>query len=558
MGNLMSIIFLLVFLGSCQLKNSSTHDQKIVVLTFDDAVKSHTTFVAPLLQELGFGATFFMSYRWMQDSVNFMNWEDIGALHKMGFEIGNHSWSHLDFSLPENTARLEGELGLVDLQLHWQGIPKPVSFAYCGNWFAPETVNKLQSLGYKYARQGMQPEVSYGEMQAGPLFDPEKHHPLLIPSAGDAYPEWTLDHFKKVVDRAGNGEIAVLQFHGVPDKAHEWVTTDPELFRECMQYLKEEGFQVIAMNDLQPYLPEVLPDDPLLEYTHTSNQEKIQKLAPEVMATRDNFDFWAQNMFVDHQYSAAEGRMVTGLATEEISTIIDSYATVNSTGSGSEGKLKIRPYPGGRHPRIGFLDGAMDPLRGTKFSVFLPDDPGQYVVVDLPEAIFSNLGLTFLAHRHFPTIWDYQFKAIDNVDWQTRPDGSLINTWTLPNGISFGALATPQKNSVNMELWFYNGTDQKLDSLKTQVCVMLKGAEDYNQLTNDNKQFAPNTAAVKSKQPDKWMLTSWENTFNPWGNDDVPCIHTDPQFDACAPGDTVRLKGKLWFHQGADVSHLMK
>src|SRR6202163_4791512 len=40
---------------------------RIVVLTFDDAVKTHRTEVAPLLKQLGFGATFFVSHRWMVD-----------------------------------------------------------------------------------------------------------------------------------------------------------------------------------------------------------------------------------------------------------------------------------------------------------------------------------------------------------------------------------------------------------------------------------------------------------------------------------------------------------
>ena len=30
------------------------------------------------------------------------------------------------------------------------------------------------------------------------------------------------------------------------------------------------------------------------------------------------------------------------------------------------------PYPGGRHPRLGFLDGAIRPQRETKVSVFAP------------------------------------------------------------------------------------------------------------------------------------------------------------------------------------------
>src|SRR5438067_10944357 len=87
---------------------------KLVVLTFDDAVKSHRTFVAPMLKELGFGATFFVTHKWMDDQTNFMTWQDIADIHEMGFEIGNHSWTHDDFSMPRNAARLAGELYLVD------------------------------------------------------------------------------------------------------------------------------------------------------------------------------------------------------------------------------------------------------------------------------------------------------------------------------------------------------------------------------------------------------------------------------------------------------------
>src|ERR1043166_4289045 len=50
---------------------------KLVVLTFDDAVKSHRTFVAPFLKELGLGATFFVTHKWMDDRTNFMTWQDM-------------------------------------------------------------------------------------------------------------------------------------------------------------------------------------------------------------------------------------------------------------------------------------------------------------------------------------------------------------------------------------------------------------------------------------------------------------------------------------------------
>jgi hypothetical protein len=33
----------------------------------------------------------------------------------------------------------------------------------------------------------------------------------------------------------------------------------------------------------------------------------------------------------------------------------------------------------------------------------------------------------------------------------------------------------------------------------------------------------------------------------------VPCIHADPVFADCAPGETVRVRGRLWFFEGKDI-----
>ena len=50
-----------------------------VVLTFDDSVASQATFVAPLLKEHGFGATFFITegFDFAKDKKNYMTWEQI-------------------------------------------------------------------------------------------------------------------------------------------------------------------------------------------------------------------------------------------------------------------------------------------------------------------------------------------------------------------------------------------------------------------------------------------------------------------------------------------------
>jgi peptidoglycan/xylan/chitin deacetylase (PgdA/CDA1 family) len=239
---------------------------KTVVLTLDDAVRSQIDFVAPLLEKLGFNATFFITHNWMDDQVHFLSWEDVARLNRRGFEIGNHTWTHSAFDQPQNAAKLGDELQMVDDALAKVGVPKPVSFAWPGDNFGPEALEQLRQHGIKLARRGMQPEVPYGEIQVGPVLDVTRNDPLLIPTTGDAYPGWTLEHFKQVVAGAKDAKIVVLQFHGVPDTVHPWVNTAPEMFRQYMQYLKDNGYRVIALRDLLPYYNwSHLPNDPLVK-----------------------------------------------------------------------------------------------------------------------------------------------------------------------------------------------------------------------------------------------------------------------------------------------------
>lgn len=237
--------------------------EKTVVLTMDDAVKSHRTFAGPLLKELGFNATFFVTHFWMEDQENFMSWQDIAELNEMGFEIGNHTWTHPGINSPLQASRLAEELQQVEDALAAVQVPKPISFAWPGNAYFPEAVTILRDRGYQLARRGMQPEVPYGEAKAGVTFVPGAYDPLLIPSTGDAYPNWNLEHFKVVVGEAKAGHAVVVQFHGVPDIAHPWVHTPPEQFKEYMEYLKQEGYHVIALRDLlQYFVPAPVAGDP--------------------------------------------------------------------------------------------------------------------------------------------------------------------------------------------------------------------------------------------------------------------------------------------------------
>ncbi|HRK35679.1 MAG TPA: polysaccharide deacetylase family protein [Candidatus Hydrogenedentes bacterium] len=526
---------------------------KTVVLTFDDAVKSHRTFVGPLLKEYGFGGTFFVTALWMSDTENFMTWEEIGELHQMGFEIGNHSWSHSNFGSPKVAAQLESQLSLVEQELEKVGVPKPTAFAWCGNAFSPDATDVLRRLGYVFARRGMQPEVAYGKIAPGPLYEPATHHPLLLPSAGDAYPDWTLENFKAVVDRAREGKIAIVQFHGVPDVAHPWVHTPPERFREYMDYLKANAFNVIAMRDLSRYVdPSQTPNDAMSVVQYGS---RFVELPQEVAATRADAPFWLQNMREHHGYSLEEAATVFGMPAKTLESRAKQIESsfVSWPEKGDAKNLRVMPYPGGRHPRIGFLDGAVSPQRGTKASIFSPWDASSYAVIDLPEAIFSNLGLMYLAHTHVQTIWEQKHIAIDNVDWQRHPDGSLSSEWTLPNGVSFGASIVPRTSSADLELWLKNGTSEPLGKLRTQICVMLKGMKDFNDQTNNNKRFDGSVAGAHSVDGKTWLLVAFEQCGRAWGNEKCPCLHSDPVLPDAAPGERVSVKGKVWFYRGGNV-----
>jgi peptidoglycan/xylan/chitin deacetylase (PgdA/CDA1 family) len=228
---------------------------KLVVLTFDDSVKSHAAYVAPRLKELGYGATFFITegFDFPTNKTAYMTWEEIAGLHRMGFEIANHTARHAN-AAEQTREALTADLELIERRCVEHGIPKPVSFAYPGNGIGGSVIEVLKEKGYRFARRGGVAEFPY-EGGQGVAFDFRKHDLLSIPSAGDARPAWTLDDFVRAVTQAKDGRIAVLQFHGVPDREHPWVSTEPDQFEKYLGYLKENGYRVMALRDLAKYLP---------------------------------------------------------------------------------------------------------------------------------------------------------------------------------------------------------------------------------------------------------------------------------------------------------------
>jgi hypothetical protein len=116
----------------------------------------------------------------------------------------------------------------------------------------------------------------------------------------------------------------------------------------------------------------------------------------------------------------------------------------------------------------------------------------------------------------------------------------------------------PSREAVRMELWLKNGTKEVLRDLRVQNCLMLKGAPEFAQQTNENKVFANPFVACKSDAGKRWIITAWMPCHRPWANAPVPCLHSDPKFPDCAPGETQRLRGWLSFYEGEDIHSELK
>jgi hypothetical protein len=437
----------------------------------------------------------------------------------------------------------------------------PVSFAYPGNAIERGALPVLRDLGIRFARRGGSPEYPY-KGGSGFAYEPGLDHPLLIPSAGDARPGWTLDDFKRAAGQAREGKVAVLQFHGVPDSAHDWVTTSQRQFEEYLKYLADNKFQVIALRDLAKYVdPDVAPADPwgVIKDRQHLLQTKARRSNARPAASDADLRYWLENMAVHHRFALPEMGAALGLTADEVSAALRrlDIDPARAPRRAPDAPLLVLPYPGGRHPRVGFLDGAIRPRRETKVSVFAPWKDGGYAVADVPEAVWFEPGgkreLLYLAHTHVPTVWDKRGVSLNTLEWKRNSDGSLEVERRLPDQVAFGARVVPGRDGVRMELWVSNGSREKLTGLRVQMCVMLKGLPGFDGRTNDNKIFARPFAACHDQAGRRWVITGWEPCVRAWGNPPCPCLHSDPQVPDCPPGDTRRVRGWLSFYEGADV-----
>ena len=243
-----------------------------VVFTFDDDLITHSLNVQPMFKEFGYSCTFFLNGRpghsqWLQHKA--MSASQIFSIAEDGFEIGNHTLTHLcaDKNFPTQVV-FECDVVACNEALTALGVKsKPVSFGYCGylsNDYSEETLKKL---GFRFARHGYKQLDDRGtlhhaiqlsgtedwlmnnpqtfERDLSNYYYPGKTSPLNVLCTGLFCPNYTMAEFIKDIDRCPEDAYAVFTGHVIhKDDGSE------EFLRDALTYCKEHNLNVIRMAEL--------------------------------------------------------------------------------------------------------------------------------------------------------------------------------------------------------------------------------------------------------------------------------------------------------------------
>jgi peptidoglycan/xylan/chitin deacetylase (PgdA/CDA1 family) len=252
----------------------SIFGQKAVVLTFDDGWKNQMSNAVPIMEKYDFRATFFIVCNYV-DKEGRMTWEDISGLDKLGYDIQSHTMNHKDLT-KLSSEDLEYEVGNSKQCLLEHGFPNSTIFAtpFNAGWNNATVVNvtaKYYDMGRsgngepmfldcsKYTKDQKDCRTYYdnGTLTFANRYTIKgwSHNFYDKKYAHDT--NRILEEFIRVVERQTRYNtnqtfeaLPVIIYHKVDAASNDSGTTTTELFEKEMQYLHDNGFEVITMSDL--------------------------------------------------------------------------------------------------------------------------------------------------------------------------------------------------------------------------------------------------------------------------------------------------------------------
>jgi peptidoglycan/xylan/chitin deacetylase (PgdA/CDA1 family) len=227
--------------------------QAAIVLTYDDALRSHLDVALPQLDAAGFKGTFFLSGTLPQEDVQ--RWRKAAAA---GHELGNHSVFHPcakgTFEMPEqytnerySVKTMLAEIRVMNTLLHAiDGVAEHTFATPCGQTVVggEDYISALRTSGLvKYVRAAGPPTA-------------DGRDPFNVPSMffPDTVTGVELIAFVEATVRQGG--LGVLGFHGV---GGDYLTVSADAHQQLVQYLKahQDAIWVATFREAMDYTQKV-------------------------------------------------------------------------------------------------------------------------------------------------------------------------------------------------------------------------------------------------------------------------------------------------------------
>jgi peptidoglycan/xylan/chitin deacetylase (PgdA/CDA1 family) len=254
--------------------SSSTTNNKVVILSFDDNRKGDFTYAKPILDKYGFKATFFVICGKTTDK-GAMNWQDIAAMQSDGMDIESHTMTHAHLNTLSQS-QLDFEIGGSKQCLASHGYNSTI-FAYPYNEGSnnPTVVNTVAKY-YDTARSGTEPLMFLDcvGFKKNPQTDCRTYSPDGKLNYANKYAARSLSFdvieikdsfnnaaifsdFVKIVNsqikynQAGKiNAVPLITLHNVDLNTNMPYHTNSGLFDQLMKYLHDNGFRVLTLKQL--------------------------------------------------------------------------------------------------------------------------------------------------------------------------------------------------------------------------------------------------------------------------------------------------------------------
>ncbi len=233
-------------------------DDKMVLINFDDNWKSQYENAKAILDEYQFKSTFYVVCDYA-DGKNRLTWQQIQKLQEEGHEIGSHTMNHdnLDQITPDSKYDeiVESKKCIEDRGLDVNSF----SYPFNSGDDDQETLD-LVSNTYDFARTAGGDSSHTGKDHFGNYEGYERY--TIVGWSHDAerkensYSDLQmLDAFKEYVNQYDEESpnagsiIPIIIYHNIDDDGGTY-STSIDLFRSEMQYLYENGFKAVTMNEV--------------------------------------------------------------------------------------------------------------------------------------------------------------------------------------------------------------------------------------------------------------------------------------------------------------------